>query len=448
MQPTQSPQKRAVLGWTGVLLVLSIAFSAACTPPPPDPPKPVDLGLAITLTDADKKILDTLTPLGPPPPSPSNRYADDPQAAYFGQFLFFDKRLSAENKFSCASCHDPQKGWGDGLPTAQTIAQGDRNSPTVWNTAYNRWFFWDGRADTLWAQATQPFENPIEMGATRVGLLHTFAKAADLKRAYEALFGALPDPSDPQRVPAQARPVPDLPNHPHQQAWATMSPADQEATNRFYTNIAKAIAAFERKIISKNSPFDTFVEGVRQKDPVRAKALSPAAQRGLKLFIGSAQCTFCHFGKNLSNSEFHNIGLSLTAGKLPDIGRFEAVEKVLKDPFNALGAFSDDNAVEKYTKLKFLSSNEEVLGAFKTPTLREIANTAPYMHDGRFATLEEVVDFYNELPGKPPVGHREESLMPLNLDKDQKADLIAFLRALSSPPLPTTLTQSPPQPLP
>ena len=426
-----------------------MAMALACAPPvTPDPPKPVDLGLVITLTDADNKILDSLTPLGAPPPSPSNRYADDPKAAHFGQFLFFDKRLSAESKFSCASCHDPQKGWGDGLPTANTIAKGDRNAPTVWNTAYNRWFFWDGRADTLWAQATQPFENPIEMGATRVGLLHTFTKEADLKKAYEAIFGPLPDTSDPQRFPPQARPVSDDPNHPHQKAWAAMSPTDQEAANRFYTNIAKAIEAFERKIISKTSPFDTFVAGVRHKDPVRTKAFSPAAQRGLKLFIGKAQCTFCHFGKNLSNSEFHNIGLNLPAGKSPDIGRFDAIDKVLKDPFNAIGTFSDDVAPEKYTKLKFLASNTEIMGAFKTPTLREIANTAPYMHDGRFATLEDVLEFYNELPDKPPVGHREESLRPLQLDKDQKADLIAFLRSLSSPPLPASLTQPPAQPLP
>ncbi|MCB9637724.1 MAG: cytochrome-c peroxidase [Myxococcales bacterium] len=422
-----------------------LAFSSVvgCTPP-----APVDLGLAIELNAQEKSRLASLSPLPAPPASPSNRYADDPKAAHFGQFLFFDKRLSAEKKFSCSSCHDPNKGWGDGLPTAKTIAEGSRNAPTIWNVAYNRWFFWDGRTDTLWAQATQPFENPIEMGATRVGLLHLFNQEKDLKQAYETLFGPLPDASDTQRFPEQARPVADDPNHVHQKAWEAMSPQDQEVTNRFYTNIAKAIAAFERKIISKDSPFDTFVSGLQKEDPQLVKSLDASAQRGLKIFIGQGNCTFCHFGKNLSNSEFHNIGLNLKAGSLPDVGRFPAIEKVLKDPFNALGNFSDDNAPEKYPKLTYLTDNEAVLGAFKTPTLREIANTAPYMHDGRFATLDEVLDFYNELPGKPPIGHREESLFPLKLTAEQKTDLIAFLRSLSSPPLPTNLTQSPATPLP
>ena len=436
-----------------LLLFFGILLVAACGTP--EPPKPVDLGLAIALSDGEKQILLTLSPLPPPPPDPTNRYADDPKAAHFGQSLFFDPRLSINGEVSCATCHNQQKGWSDGLPVAKTLAEGGRNTPTVLNNAYNRWFFWDGRADSLWAQAIQPFENPIEMGMTRLGLLHLFHQHNDLKEAYETIFGKLPDTSDPNRFPKEGRPLPDDPEHPHHQAWASMSPDDQEAVNRFLSHIGKAIAAFERKLISKDSPFDAFIEGLRKEDPERTKALDASAQRGAKLFITKAGCTFCHFGPNFTNGEFHNIGLPLLQGKLPDIGRFDGIKAVLADPFNGFGIFSDDRSPQANQALSFLKpppinplQSPDDLGAFKTPSLRDIAQTAPYMRDGRFADLRAVIDFYNELPDKPPIGHREESLQPLNLTEEEKNDLIAFLRALSGKPLPTALTQAPKTPLP
>ncbi|MCL4211634.1 MAG: hypothetical protein KJZ68_13350, partial [Phycisphaerales bacterium] len=149
------------------------------------------------------------------PPDPTNRFADDPRAAHFGQYLFFDTRFSANGQVSCATCHDPAKGFADGLPLGKGLAELTRHSMTLWNVGRNRWFFWDGRIDTLWAQALQPFENAMEMGTNRVRVVRQIASDPVLREAYEALFGSLPGGEAMSQFPPDARPVPDDPDHPH-----------------------------------------------------------------------------------------------------------------------------------------------------------------------------------------------------------------------------------------
>ena len=348
------------------------------------------------------------SPLPAIPSSPTNRVADDPDAARLGQQLFFDVRLSSNAAVACATCHDPETGFSDGRPLSQGIATTARHAQSLWNVAYQRWLFWDGRTDSLWAQAIQPMLDAREMGATPAHLRTTVSSDATLRKGYENLFGSIIDHSD----------------------------------DKLLSNLGKTFEAYQRLLVSTDSPFDRFAASV-QAGIANNEHLGEAAQRGLKLFIGRAQCHLCHDGPNFSDGEFHNIGLPGNPDLPRDSGRFEGVRRVKTDRFNGVGAFSDDRGEETNIKLKYLVVKLNNLGEFKTPTLRNVAESPPYMHDGRFATLREVLDFYSELPGEPPVGHREETLVPLRFSEREKNDLEAFLRGLTGEPLDENLVRVP-----
>src|SRR5439155_18807774 len=259
------------------------------------------------------------SPLGELPPEAVSRIAESAPAAGLGQSLFFDRRLSANGEVACASCHQPARGFTDGQAVARGLLPGTRNTPTLLNAAFNRWFFWDGRADSLWSQALQPLEGPREEGGDRLHIAHLVAADAVLGAAYQRVFGKLPPLADTARFPPHARPDPD-PRAPMAEAWQAMAPADRTEVNRVFSNLGKAIAAYERKLVSGASPFDIYVEGLRAGDPAKTAALSPAASRGLKLFVGAANCGSCHTGPALSDGEFHNLGLPLSPGE-EDRGR-------------------------------------------------------------------------------------------------------------------------------
>lgn len=418
------------------LLILGLI---ACRPNSPQESK------VLRFSAEEKALIQSLTGLPPLPANPSNHWADNPQAARFGQKLFYDTRLSLNGQLSCASCHHPGLGWSDGKPRAVGLKQTVRNSPTLWNTAQQRWFFWDGRADSLWAQAIQPLESLAEMGMSRTGLLQRFARERDLRQAYEALFGPLPSV---EGLPPQARPVPEDPRHPLQQAWQKLSPARQDAINRFVTHITKSLEAFERRIQSGESPFDRFARGIKENRPELQQELSLEAQKGLRLFIGRGQCILCHTGPLLSDREFHNLGLPKMPDLKPDPGRYQGIPLLLADPFNGLGPYSDlvsydDPWNDKLLYLKRQASNQ---GEFKTPSLREISRTAPYMHDGRFQTLAQVVQFYAQIPSTPPaVGRREDTLQQIQLKPEEIPYLVAFLQSLTGPEPPLSLVGPPAQ---
>jgi cytochrome c peroxidase len=234
-----------------------------------------------------------------------------------------------------------------------------------------------------------------------------------MKAEYEALFGPLPAETKAGTVEA----------------------------DRLLSNFGKALEAYERRIISTGSRFDRFVEALRRGANAEPSAqLSDSAQRGLKLFVGRGQCVLCHSGPNFSDGEFHNIGLP---GVSADQGRFNGILDLRDDRFNGLGAYSDDRGEKANIKLRYLAVKTNHLGEFKTPTLRNVAQTAPYMHDGRFTTLREVLDFYSELPGEPAYGHREETLKAGHFAEEEKADIEAFLRTLTGGPLDESLTRPP-----
>lgn len=377
----------------------------------------------------ERRAILRLSPLPPPPPDPSNRYAADPKAAAFGRTLFFDPRLSRSGTQSCATCHDPARAFANSEKTVAVDAPFPRNVPSLRNLAYNRWYYWDGRADSSWAQALGPLENDREMASSRLALLHLVREDPDLYQSYREIFGPLPPGADdPIRFPRDARPVPELPQSPLHQSWAAMSDDDRHAANLVFTHLGKAIAAFERTLLVGESPFDRFAEKLKNGEADPAE-LSPAAQRGLQLFVGRAACTLCHSGPNLSDGEFHDVGIALGHGQRIDPGRHRGVSTLLRSPFTRAGKFAD--APEPNAPVLFLEPMTHQVGQFKTPTLRGVAETAPYMHDGRFATLEEVVRFYSTREGASPLGHPTTLLQPLKLTEVEIADLVEFLRSLS-----------------
>lgn len=389
------------------------------------------------------------SPLPPLPAPDTDARANDPRAAALGQFLFFDSHFSANGKVSCASCHQPARAFTDGRAMAKGVGLGTRNTPTLLDAAFNHWYFWDGRTDSLWSQALQPLENPREFGSDRLFVVHAVAADPVLRAAYRQVFGPLPPLADSARFPAHAR-LAAQPNLPAAKAWAAMAPADRAAVDRMFSNLGKAIEAYERKLVSSNAPFDRYVEGLRTGDPAELAAISPAAKRGLKLFVGAAHCDLCHSGPAFSDSQFHNLGLPLLPGETADPGRAAGIQAVKTDPFDGTGAFSDDPKRAAKERLAFLPPAASQLGAFKTPSLRNVALTAPYMHDGRFATLAQVLDFYAQ--GKAAshgrlVGAREATLDLIPpLTKGQQANLIAFLKTLTGAPLPRALTEAPVRP--
>jgi cytochrome c peroxidase len=405
---------------------------------------------AVLLDEKEKGIALRLSPLPPPPPDPTNAVADDPAAARLGPFLFFDTRLSANGRLACVSCHDPQQGFADGKALAEGLRLGRRHAATLWNVAYNRWFFWDGRADTLWSQALHPLESPNELGSSRLELAHLVFRERELRAAYERLFGALPDLSDERRFPAAGRPMPGEPDHPHHRAWTAMAPADQELVDRIFSNMAKCLAAYERRLVSRQAPFDRFVEGLRGGDRAGLEALSPSAQRGLQVFIGDGNCRLCHSGPNFTDGEFHDTRVpSADGGRPGDAGRFAGAEEVLRDPFNAAGAYSDERQGPAAQKLSFLSNSPQNWGLFKTPTLRNVTRTAPYMHQGQKQTLREVLQHYSTFEGAQADSHHPENiLVPLRLDPGEIDDLLAFLESLTDEALPAELLRPPGSPLP
>ena len=345
------------------------------------------------------KIL-THSPLGAPPPDPTNAHADDPKAARLGQFLFFDKRLSANGEIACATCHDPARAYADGKTLSEGLGVGKRHVPSLLNVAWQRWLFWDGRADSPWAQATRPIESPTEMGSDRNRIAQLVTSDPGLRGAYAAVFGAVPTPDAADRILAQT---------------------------------GKALEAYERKLVSADSQFDGFASALKSGDAAAQARYPEAAKRGLALFVGKANCRLCHAGPLFSDGEFHNVGVP-TLDKSPprDAGRFAGIEEVRNDPFNCGGAFSDDPKGARASELAMLVRTSDLWGEFRTPTLRNVARTAPYMHQGQYATLRDVLKYYSTLEGTVPAGHHgEQVIKPLHLADGEIDDLIAFLETLN-----------------
>ena len=367
-----------------------------------------------------------------PPPDPSNAVADRPEAAALGRRLFFDTRLSANGRVACASCHLPERGFQDGRPVGEGLAQGSRRTMPVPGAAHARWLFWDGRKDSLWSQALGPLEDAAEHGANRLQLVRLLHAA--YKPEYESLFGRLPPL---EGLPVAASP---LGSAEEQAAWARLAPPQQQAVDRAFANLGKAIAAYERQLMPGESRFDRYVAAVTEGRRADEAVLSPAEVRGLRLFIGKAQCVSCHAGPLLTDQHFHNTGVPPRVPGCPDAGRAPAVARVQADPFNCLGAFSDAPA-SACEELRFIADDDpHMAGAFRTPSLRNVAERAPYMHAGQLGTLEQVLAHYVAAPDAA-VGHselgragrRHAERAPIVLSEAEMRDVAAFLQSLTGP---------------
>jgi cytochrome c peroxidase len=337
----------------------------------------------------------SLRDLGPVAADPTNRVADDPRAAEFGRKLFFDTRLSANGQVSCATCHIPEKEFQDGTPLAKGVGVTNRRTMPIAGMAHSPFLFWDGRKDSMWAQALGPLESPVEHGGAREQ--YAAVIAAHHRSDYEAIFGMMP-------------------------ALST-----RDAATAVFVNIGKAIAAYERTIDYAPSRFDSYVDALQDTGRAPEGVLSPDEVAGLRLFIGKASCANCHNGPLFTDNEFHNTGVPARAGLPADSGRRAGADAVLRDEFNCRSRWSDNRS--KCAELDFLVAGDQVLErAFKVPSLRNLAERAPYMHAGQFDTLSEVIDHYNRAP-EAPAGHSE--LEPLRLSTQERRQIEAFLRSLS-----------------
>jgi cytochrome c peroxidase len=295
--------------------------------------------------------LGPLPPVVAPPGNPPSSLK-----IHLGKELYFDARLSADGTVSCASCHDPALGWSDQGPTSKGIRGqlGGRRAPPVSNAAYSPLQFWDGRSPSLEDQAKGPIQNPVEMGNSHEAMIQTVSKIAGYEEEFKAVFGEGPITVD---------------------------------------QVADAIAAFERTVVTTDSRFDRYARGAHD-------ALTPLEKQGLEIFNGKAHCTACHWGPYFSDGRFHNLGVPAKDPKNPDVGRYA----VTKDPRD--------------------------MGAFKTPTIRDAARRAPYLHDGSEKTLESLIDFYEKGGGEDP--NLDPLMVPLVLSRLEKAALVAFIKALDS----------------
>lgn len=396
----------------------------------------VPVPIPVDFTEAELRRIRQLSPVPPVPPDPTNGWADDPRAVRLGHALFFDPLLSGPGTLSCASCHDPGRWFADGLPTSQGLLPGTRNTQSLVNVGYGRWFHWDGRHDSLWSQALEPLERESEMAGNRVAIVRRIARDPEYRAAYESIFGGLPalDGRGASRIPDAGKPMSDAPQHPMNAAWESIGEADRERINRAFANVGKALAAYQRQLVERSTPFDRFVAGLSEDGTTSSHPLSPEELRGLKLFIGRANCTQCHHGPLLTDGEFHNIGLPSPDGGMPrDPGRYAGVDLLKRNEFRANGRFSDDRESTPAILTDAVVNSPENWGRFRTPSLRGVGRTAPYMHAGHFETLEEVVRFYSTLEGAVQLDHHQETvLQPLLLSDAEILDLVAFLGALSA----------------
>lgn len=287
--------------------------------------------------------------------------------------------------------------------------------------AWGPWFFWDGRRDSLWSQALVPLEDPREHAGTRTFFLHIIADHyAD---AYRQIFGPLPRT---ESLPRHAGPFGSVEER---ASWAAMAPEERESVNRAFSNLGKALAAFQRTIVPEETRFDRFAKALSEgRTPQDDAVLAPEELAGLRLFIGKADCASCHTGPRLTDDSFHNTGVPAVAGLAQDLGRETGAREVEADPFNCLGRYSDTGP-QACGELRFMVRDDpRMTRAYKPPSLRGAAARPPYMHSGQFATLEEVVDHYNRAP---PAPEGETELHPLGMSERERRQLVAFLKTLA-----------------
>lgn len=316
-----------------------------------------------------------------------------PQKVELGKLLFFDPRLSGDGSISCASCHDPVKGWADGKALSEGYpgTQHYRNAQTILNSAYMRELFWYGGAADLETAARVHLTSAFLMNADGQLLEERLRQVPEYSQRFQKTFGTLP----------------------------------------MYGQIVNAISSYLRTIVSRDVPLDRYLRGEKE-------GLPPLAIKGLELFLGKAQCSVCHNGPLLSDEKYYNLGVPAN----PEIRSNPLRHISLRFDSLMLGVPGYNKTTQDLGRYVITKSNKEK-GLFRTPTLREVVRTAPYMHNGIFSTLDEVIDFYDSGGGKDAFGTKSKLVKPLGLTKEEKAALKAFLESLSSPDTKAEKTPNP-----
>ena len=337
---------------------------------------------------------------GPWPPAfkadPSNRVSGNAAAVELGERLFFERRLSANGEVSCSRCHLPERNWTDGEARALGLARVDRNTPSLNNVRLQRWFGWDGANDSLWAQSIRPILDARELGMSAGQVAKLVRGDRDLSCRYSKVFGTLP--------------------------------AEDE---KVLVDVGKALAAFQETLSSRRTAFDEFRDALVKGEQAGVAKYPEAAKRGLSIFLGKGSCNVCHVGAAFTNGEFHDTGIPffIEPGRV-DPGRHEGIKRLLSSKFNLLGTYNDDPGRATATGTKHVVLEHRNFGEFKTPSLRNLALTAPYMHNGRLATLRDVVQHYSNISPDRLHSDGEAILRPLGLSEQETQELVAFLQSL------------------
>jgi len=358
---------------------------------------------ALVLSEFTEEEVRRILSHGPwPPPArrdPSNRVSGKPAAIALGEKLFFEPRLSGTGSVLCATCHVPFRGFQDARERGFGLEDVDRNTPALFNVGFHRWYGWDGAHDSLWSQSIRPLLDAREMNAS----------ASHVAKLVRKIFFS-----------------------PYKKAFDRPIPEDDEEV---LVDVGKALAAFQETLVSGRTPFDDFRDAIERNDVVSMKIYPAAAQRGLKIFVGKGNCSVCHFGPQFTNGEFADTGVPFFAapGRV-DSGRHEGIKKLKNSPLNLLGRFNDDASRATATGTRHVEMQHRNFGEFRVPGLRNVARTAPYMHNGSLATLTDVVKHYSDINEERLHLDGERVLRKLNLSPEEVEDLVTFLVSLSDKP--------------
>ena len=337
------------------------------------------------------------------PADPGNEYSGVGWVEELGEQLFSDTDLSGAGDLACIACHQPDQGFAENRRVAVGAEPHVRNTQGLLNSGLQRWFGWDGGADSLWAASLRPILSEIEMAANIPDLATRF-------RTKPYVLQAIADSN---------------------QAIDVVALTDEQ----FVVFIAKAIAAYTRTLVSGETPFDRFRTALTNRDQAGIDAYSDSARRGLKIFLGEANCHVCHFGPNFSNGEFHDTGRPFFIGTgQVDPGRHSGIQRVRKDKYNLSGEYNGTLVASEIRKTETVKLGQNNFGEWRTPSLRNLTTTAPYMHDGSLATLRDVVQAYSNIDPDRLHTDGESILKPLGLGSEEVTDLVSFLRSLSVSP--------------